>query len=549
MSVSMAFNVQLQREYRERHGGLPSLGRRSPDEATGPRRSMMELPGVPALKSPSFAVRDRGDKSHAKQSHLSPSDSLRAGSVAVLRSHSGTDNRTRSKSFTNVAPCRKISVVAELDDCFVDDNRDDGSVSPVTRRSLLSHGAMDLSRLVSKDRPASRGNDKVSGFGSFYSNWSSELGSTTRSSSPASKYDLDSSPYQSTWKGSFPSTPTAASSQSPSMPPKDRRQMQPMRDRVAEPQSVAPVPQKHIKSLGGKKIFDLYSWDKVLQESGDGGKVVVCRPKDRPGEAHNLVLKMQSKQTLRKKSHEEEYRNVQLRMLNIPPHDGVLQAKEVFEDDNFYYVVMDKASGGPFFECLLEEFEDGVMPERAICGLMHDILEAVGHLHANGVLHRDLKPDNMVMQKMDGTGARSKRVALIDFDHADVSWSPRNPSQRGCCYGSMRFNAPETFLGEYFGSSDLYSVGAIMYLLMTGKMPYPEDIFTRGEPKDKDPRDNKNYLNSVFQEVSATAVDWECDPWPTQPICRFFCQRLLAFDPADRFNSAQEALADPWFTS
>ena len=115
-------------------------------------------------------------------------------------------------------------------------------------------------------------------------------------------------------------------------------------------------PIKRIRKLGeGEKIFDLYYWEKVLQQEGDGGKVVVCRPKDQADEEFKFVMKIKSKESLREDLHEEEFARAQTRLLNFPPHPGVIRLREVLEDETFYYVVMDRASGGPFFECLLQD--------------------------------------------------------------------------------------------------------------------------------------------------------------------------------------------------
>merc|ERR1719335_801144 len=98
---------------------------------------------------------------------------------------------------------------------------------------------------------------------------------------------------------------------------------------------------------------------------------------------------------------EEQFRKAQLKMLNMPKHSGVLPLTEVLEDDNFYYVVMEKANGGSLLSSLLEEFSDGIMPERAVKQLMKEILSAIAHIHRQGMLHRDIKVDNLVVQKND----------------------------------------------------------------------------------------------------------------------------------------------------
>lgn len=308
------------------------------------------------------------------------------------------------------------------------------------------------------------------------------------------------------------------------------------------------APRKQIRLLEeDEKIFDVYYWEEVLQETGDGGKVVICEPKD-GGKTPKLkskqfryVMKMRSKQSLKECGLQREYRRLQERLLNLPTHTNVLVPHEVLEDENFYYVVMDKAKHADFFSGLLLSFEDGVMPASEIRRLMKEILSAVGHVHRQGILHRDIKPDNLVLQH-DPMSPTNKKVMLIDFDHADPDWGPDSPKYQEAIFGTMRFNAPETFKGRFSVQSDLYSVGCILYLLVAGKMPYDDSLFeTEVE------HFTQKELIEVWGRLEEAEIDFECAPFPEQTACRDFCRSLLAFDLHKRPACAEEALKDPWF--
>jgi len=313
-------------------------------------------------------------------------------------------------------------------------------------------------------------------------------------------------------------------------------------------------PQKEIRILRDEKVYDLYCWDEVLQEMGDGGKVVVCKLKNSSEETFSYVMKIRSKESLRKQHHEEEFRKSVIRMLNFPPHEGIITPNEVMEDEKFYYIVMDRAMGGSFFNSLVKEFEDGKVPQHAIKKLMREILEAVDHLHRNRMLHRDIKPDNLVMRLFDDPSnpdTKIRRVVLIDFDHADSDWNPGTWSQDHSCYGTLRFNAPETLRGEYGAASDLYSVGGILYLLMTGKMPHSDSLFEEetdceDQQEERATKSRQCWMDQVYSLMQEQPIDWECDPWPDLPDCRRFCSSLLAFHARDRFRCTDEALSDSW---
>ena len=314
--------------------------------------------------------------------------------------------------------------------------------------------------------------------------------------------------------------------------------------------STLSVPPKKVRQLEeGQKIFDLYYWEEILQQEGDGGKVVVCRPKS-SDEEFKYVMKIKSKQSLREDQHEEGFVRAQTRLLNFPPHPGVIQLQEVLEDNQFYYVVMERAMGGSFFNCLLQEHKDGNMPPTAVCKVARDILETLQHLHSQGILHRDIKPDNMVMHSYDSpTGQKVQKVTLIDFDHAETEFSPHCPTNRAqhCC-GTARFNAPEAFMGEYSAATDLYSVGVIVYLLLTGSFPYPAEFFDFPDHSPKSPAANRRWMEQVMSQMGGHQLDWSHSTFEEIPQSKDFCQQLLAFDPSDRLATAEEALQHPWLS-
>lgn len=308
----------------------------------------------------------------------------------------------------------------------------------------------------------------------------------------------------------------------------------------------------------GKKIFDLYYWDEVIQETGCGGKVVVCSPKSEEcttsprspfsGSKSKVargshVMKIKSKVELRKNGEEEIFRKANLKMLNLPPHVGILPLYEVLEDDAHFFVVMEKANGGSLLSSLLEECPDGVMPELVVMRLMKEILSAIAHLHQQGILHKDIKADNLVVEVNDeptSPGGKIRTVKLIDFDLSDPDWVPDSPGTHGHNWaGTKQNSAPETFRGTFSQQSDLYSAGTILYLLMTGRWPHNEDLFGDME-FDEDVR-------AISQRMAMVNIDWNDSCWSHHPSCQDFCKWLLDFDPAQRPASAVVAARHEWF--
>merc|ERR1719428_228880 len=143
-------------------------------------------------------------------------------------------------------------------------------------------------------------------------------------------------------------------------------------------------------------------------------------------------------------------------MLNIPSHNGVMPYLEVLEDDTHYYAVMEKAAGGSLLSYLVTKHSDGCVPESEMKELMREILYALDHIHKQGIIHRDIKPSNIVVRKVDDPTSPSNGkvdcVSIIDFDHAEINYSPFTPSPSMWCeniWGTTGYNAPETYLGFF----------------------------------------------------------------------------------------------------
>lgn len=320
---------------------------------------------------------------------------------------------------------------------------------------------------------------------------------------------------------------------------------------------------KFIQRLSeGEKIFDRFFWDEVLQEQGDGGKVVVCRRKmsgqdDRgeQGSRPEFVLKMRSKASFdNDEDSEATCRKIYQRLLKLPPHPGIIRVYEVFEDDRFFYTVMPRANGGTLIDGLLRHFRDGIIPTSELKALMRDILEGVGFVHANGMLHRDLKPDNLVLQVSQCGNTQTRRVVLIDFDRADPNWHATDGFKLSDTFvGTPRFSAPETFHGQFSQQSDLYSVGAVLYLLVTGKLPYEDTTFAEFSDSLAKPEPNmRGGLHAaaaiIQSRMESAPIDFDCKPWKSQPACRELCRALLDFDPLARPNCAEQVLSFSWFS-
>jgi serine/threonine protein kinase len=146
------------------------------------------------------------------------------------------------------------------------------------------------------------------------------------------------------------------------------------------------------------------------------------------------------------------------------PH--LVHASDFGEDDGRPFIVFDMVPG----EALSELYCEKLMPWRELCLVVLDLLAALAELHRRGITHRDVKPDNVfVLRTLD----EQIHVTLLDLGFAAVPPERRLtgapvPSRK--VFGTFGFIAPEMLAGALpEPRSDLYSVGALMYVMLTGQ--------------------------------------------------------------------------------
>lgn len=284
----------------------------------------------------------------------------------------------------------------------------------------------------------------------------------------------------------------------------------------------------------GQKISDQYDLGEEIYNSGSKAKVIAAK---RLTDGSEVVVKIRPKRS--QKSIERTWRDVMTRMRDIRGSMHVLEISEIVEDNDTFYIIMPKCVGGELFDFLVTE---QAIPEKECKRILKELLVAVGHLHKNDLIHRDIKPENVMFDADARQPQSGKRtVKLIDFDTCQ-EWSPKTPKSRRFV-GTPGYIAPEALLGEPTPQSDLWSVGVIMYILMTGEKPWTTDV-TMEDGNVGSPGTLKAY-KAIKDEV----IDWEDEPWPSFPDARDICQKLMAFKTEDRFETVDDALAHSWLRS
>ncbi|XP_061523025.1 serine/threonine-protein kinase H1-like [Phycodurus eques] len=232
----------------------------------------------------------------------------------------------------------------------------------------------------------------------------------------------------------------------------------------------------------------------------------------------------------------------ELAVLRRVHHPNVVRLVEVFQGPRRVYVVLELATGGELLDRVVSR---GRYTERDATQALRMVLAGVGYLHSLGITHRDLKPENLLYYH---PGVDS-RLLVTDFglatfggavasaisesaQSADVTGTSSTWSLRTTC-GTPEYMAPEVVLRKHYSCAvDMWAVGVIAYILLSGSMPFEDDTRTR-----------------LFRSIVRRKYSFRGNPWPfvSDPAKDFICA-LLELDP-DRRLSAEQASRHSWILS
>jgi serine/threonine-protein kinase len=187
-------------------------------------------------------------------------------------------------------------------------------------------------------------------------------------------------------------------------------------------------------------------------------------------------------------------------------------------EDGTYYIAMEYVPGGTLKDRILTE---GALPPSVANEVGLQTAQALKGAHEKGIVHRDVKPDNILF-------ADAGHAKVVDFGIARAA-EATTISHVGDILGSVKYMSPEQAAGEQVGpESDLYSLGTVFYEMLTGRVPFeiktPADLSTAhaGGP----PRRPRELNQDVPEGLNAIVM------------------KLLSIDPADRYESAAELVED-----
>lgn len=238
---------------------------------------------------------------------------------------------------------------------------------------------------------------------------------------------------------------------------------------AAKPKKEAQVPRppsRHEKSCHfstrNENILDHYVFQKTL---GTGAFGIVRKAHHKRNPSQVVAIKSIAKKRFAGKS---QIILLKREIENLIPldHPNIIKLYESFEDSRFVHLIMEFCVGGELFERVSQS---GHFSERDAALVIQDILKAIRYLHEQGICHRDLKPENFLYESCE----EGASVKLIDFGLSVRVSSNHEINSMKTKVGTPYYVAPEViFCDEYNYKCDLWSIGVIMYILLSGALPF-----------------------------------------------------------------------------
>ena len=270
------------------------------------------------------------------------------------------------------------------------------------------------------------------------------------------------------------------------------------------------------QAINFKNIDDLYE---VKEEIGKGRFGMVCKGKNK---ATGRIVAIKSMDKKEMRIEDLELVKTEMDVLKISQHPNIIKLYDIFENEDFIYIIMEYCGGGDLFSYIKKRgFK---LQEERACEIIHKICVAVYFMHSYGIIHRDLKPENILMT--DSTDHAD--IRLLDFGLSKII----GPGEK-CAepFGTISYAAPELLQGKCYDKAvDSWSIGIITYLLLIGVLPF----------------DDENDDNEIVRQTIYDPVPFYSKQWKTvSPEAKAFVDGLLQKDPQKRM-SIKGALEHEW---
>ena len=206
-------------------------------------------------------------------------------------------------------------------------------------------------------------------------------------------------------------------------------------------------------------------------------------------------------------------------------HPNIVKLYEIYESIKSLYLIMEICRGGPLFQKITERAQEKNMySEKDAANIFTQIMSAIEYCHIKGIYHRDLKPENILyLNEVENEEKNSLKIINFIFSkHFKIN-------KLSSKIGSIYYIAPEVLTKSYTEKCDIWSAGVLLFLLLSGTLPFNDKEYNQILGKIKACKYNMN--NKIWNNISNEAKD--------------LIKHMLV--PENERFSAKQVLEHPWF--
>lgn len=152
----------------------------------------------------------------------------------------------------------------------------------------------------------------------------------------------------------------------------------------------------------------------------------------------------------------------ELEILRSLDHPNIIKFYEVYQDEIFFYICMEYCSGGELLDRITRSRH---FKEQDAALIMNKVFSAINHIHSKGIVHRDIKPENILFLDKH----QDSEIKIVDFGLSVKCDGNRDLST---VVGTPLYVSPNVLQGRYDMSSDNWSAGVLLYVLLVGSPPF-----------------------------------------------------------------------------
>ncbi|KAK8846123.1 hypothetical protein M9Y10_020127 [Tritrichomonas musculus] len=204
----------------------------------------------------------------------------------------------------------------------------------------------------------------------------------------------------------------------------------------------------------------------------------------------------------------------EIRLMQQAHNPGIVELIDLLKDDDFYYVFLEYCANGELFDYIYQRKK---IPENEAKVFIKQLLLSVQYLHSIGIVHRDLKPENILLDAFNN-------IKIADFGFAKSF--DKNLLSKTIC-GTLTYLSPDILTSKGYNpyKCDIWSIGVIMFVMLTGTIPWTE----RSDPL-------------IIKQIKAGQY---ATPKYLSDQCRDLINRLMCVDEKQRIT-IEQALMHPW---